>query len=885
MRECYNFGTNSNVYKCLQDRARNTSERMSSTTTLTVTVKDDDDQDPSFIYRGCSLLDGSCVNPEYTATVSSGVLSGVLAVQPDKIHAVDMDSLNRPIQYSFSSGTPSSYKNYFDIDTKTGAVRQISPVDTSVAKKFEIIVKAEESSEMKRFATAKLVITVRPVDSSPPVLTTSSNEGLVTENAPIGTPVLDNSGQAVTLSVHDDDIGPGDPQPTYTFELTTNFFRIEPDGKLVVNEEGLDRDPPSPGRFRFQVVAREKGGNAASAPLSLMVTLKDVNDNSPRLPMIPPVTVQAGDAVRRVIKVNATDKDEGENAEISYSIYHVSNNGGHKFKIDPALGVIETTGKLSAGEQYSITVQTIVEVTVVPGPNTRSPQFSQHVYEVEVSEGVAINATVLTVHAVDPENDPVTYSIASGNELRQFAINDKTGVISVIRKLDREDLTRYQMDTGGLSSTATVNIKVSDINDKNPEFVALPYEFSVLEGTVNTFVGRVTAVDADEGANAVIYYSVPEETPFAVDAMTGEIRTRVALDFEKQQEHRFVVTARDGAPDPRLATATVTVHMIDADDEVPTFEQTTYKSMVPENMPDLMVTQVKAEDPDTVQHITYIIRQGPTDLFTIDPVTGVIRTIRGLDYEREKEYVLVIGTVENPGMEPGATTRVIVTVEDRNDIPPVFTSVPPGPVTINDDVAIGYVVASLTATDSDGTSPNNKVRYELIGRGKASKYFQVDPDRGTISVRDDLKKETDTEYELSSSVAVHVRVKHANPTTADGGLGFADDVYTVELREDAPAGQIIKTMTILNVRAHPQAPLECRIIAGDEQGLFTVNMTQERACQVKLNSAKLDFETTPQYRLQIRLDTFSGLVNPDRGTTTVRIILIIDILFVMIYIK
>jgi protocadherin-15 len=90
-------------------------------------------------------------------------------------------------------------------------------------------------------------------------------------------------------------------------------------------------------------------------------------------------------------------------------------------------------------------------------------------------------------------------------------------------------------DTGGLSSTATVNIKVSDINDKNPEFVGLPYEFSVLEGMVNTFVGKVSAVDADEGQNAVIYYSVPDDTPFAVDAMTGEIRTRVALDYEKQQ--------------------------------------------------------------------------------------------------------------------------------------------------------------------------------------------------------------------------------------------------------------------------------------------------------------------------------------------------------------
>jgi len=57
-------------------------------------------------------------------------------------------------------------------------------------------------------------------------------------------------------------------------------------------------------------------------------------------------------------------------------------------------------------------------------------------------------------------------------------------VISVIRRLDREDLTRYQLmvraeDSGGLASTATVNIKVSDLNDKNPEFVDLPYEFWV----------------------------------------------------------------------------------------------------------------------------------------------------------------------------------------------------------------------------------------------------------------------------------------------------------------------------------------------------------------------------------------------------------------------
>jgi len=62
-----------------------------------------------------------------------------------------------------------------------------------------------------------------------------------------------------------------------------------------------------------------------------------------------------------------------------------------------------------------------------------------------VSEGAAINATVASVLAVDPEHDPVTYAILTGNDLRQFSIGYNTGIITVIRKLDREDLTRYQL--------------------------------------------------------------------------------------------------------------------------------------------------------------------------------------------------------------------------------------------------------------------------------------------------------------------------------------------------------------------------------------------------------------------------------------------------------
>ena len=238
-----------------------------------------------------------------------------------------------------------------------------------------------------------------------------------------------------------------------------------------------------------------------------------------------------------------------------------------------------------------------------------------------------------------------------------------------------------------------------------------------------------------------------------------------------------MVTAKDGAPDPRIATATVSVAVIDVEDELPVFSRATYEISVPENVPDYFVTDVKvlqslittlsfykkfqAEDPDTIKKITYVIHQGPTDLFRIDENSGAVYTIRGLDFEKDSQHVLTIGTLENMSNKDGSTTKVIINVEDRNDIPPVFTIIP-HPITLDDDVSIGTPVTNLVATDSDGTAPGNKVRYEIIGRGKSTKYFQIDPDSGVLRVTNDLKKEIDTEYQVLLSIL--------STTETDGGF-------------------------------------------------------------------------------------------------------------------
>ncbi|XP_063705684.1 cadherin-99C [Culicoides brevitarsis] len=902
------------------DRARNSTERLTATTTLTINVADSDDLDPSFIYRGCVLLDGACINPEYTASVPAGTLQGVLTVQPERIQAVDLDTISSPIKYSFLSGIPMSYDKYFEIDEQTGVLKQTKIVDASItARKFDIIVKAEEVSELKRFTTAKLTINVKPVDQYPPVINATSIEGYVDENSPVGTKVVDGYGKPIKLSTSDSDITEGDDKPVYGYELTTPSFSVSKDGYLLVNEEGLDRDAPSPGKFRFQIVSREMNGNAASAPLSVTVTLNDVNDNPPKLPMIEPVSIPAGDNRRTVTKVTATDNDIGENAEVTYSLYHVSNNGAKKFSINANTGEIEAHGRLLAGEHYSLTVQAsdigglssqaIVEVTINPGPNTKPPVFSKSIYEVQVSEGAELNSTVVVVKAEDPEGDPITYSLMSGNDLRQFSVGSDSGIISVIRKLDREVLTRYQLivkaeDLGGLTNSATVNIKVSDINDKNPEFDedTLPYTFSVEEGKANTTVGTVHATDGDEGINAEITYSIPDDIPFVINGKSGEIRTKIKLDYETKKEYKFVVTATDGAPDMRLGTASVTVRVVDVEDELPRFADNKLEVKVPENVPDMLIGTVQAYDPDTVQQITYVLKEGPLDTFKVDAKTGQLKTIRGLDYEAAKSHELVIGTKENSGTDAGDIIRVFVEVDDRNDIPPVFVSIPE-PVTVSDDQQIGAIVGSMPAIDGDGTSPGNVVRYEMVGRGKSLKYFTVDADSGIIRLRDDLRKDDDTEYQvdiraydlgepqLSSVATLPIFVRHilTDPNADDSlesrrtgdeptidpenvGLAFSDTVYTTSVPESTGVNATLKLIQVINSKKaiKNKNGFKCEISEGNEQHLFRVTV-EDHACAIKLISP-LDFENHTSHEMTIKLTSSKFFINPQRSSAKVKII-------------
>lgn len=888
------------------------SERLSATTTLVINVEDVDDLDPSFIYDDCLYFEGSCINPEYTATIVPGTVQKSLKIMPQAIKAIDLDALNASIRYELIDGTPNSFSDYFQIDETTAEVRQIKLVDSTVAERqFEITIKAEEVTEQKRFTTAKLTINVKPIDVYPPVIIASDLAGVIEENAPIGTRVLSiHSNNPIKFSIKDDDYSTDVELPIYSFELTTNLFAVNKDGYLIVNDSsGIDRETSE--KLLFQVIAREIHGNAASSPLSVNVTILDLNDNEPEIFEMQAVTVSAGATKRLVAQAIAKDIDAGINASITFSF--TNRTVKQKFSIDEKTGEIYSDGRLNANELWNLTIratdggglhsETSLIVNVIAGPNTKPPTFTKNIYETAVNESSNINSTVVTVHADDPETDPIQYSIMSGNDLRQFKINADNGAITIIRKLDRETLTKYQLlvraeDTGGLYTTAVVNIKVLDANDNPPIFdeSTMPYLFSVDEGKLNALVGTVQAYDIDEGRNGDVIYSVPKDVPFVINGETGEIFTKEKLSYKKKNEYEFMVRAADNGEKQLSSEIRIKISVKDIPHILPIFNKTQIEVSVPENVENAYVATVRISNPEKVPGVTYVIRKGPSrDFFKIDQKTGEIRTKEELDHELKSHHELIIGTVENDGKNPGDIIRVRVNVEDKNDIAPVFLTTP-DPVSITDDQLVGSLIASVPAVDTDSTSPGNVVRYEMTGKGKALKFFHIDPDNGNIRIKDDLRKDTSNQYEINvraydlgepqlSSVSTlivfvkHIQNKnfesttvHVQESTEELGLAFGDDSYVTNIPESTSLNATIKLIPIFNLKKSTRTKnaFSCEIIAGNEMNLFSV-IIEELACAVKLKIG-LDFENKTTHELKIKLHSSKQRVNQQKSIAVLKIL-------------
>ncbi|CAB4065760.1 PCDH15 [Lepeophtheirus salmonis] len=863
------------------DRALNTEDRFTSTTTLTIKVQDSDDLPPVFNH------------PEgYTAEVISGYPVSTLHISPEKIHAEDQDSLRTEVVYSLVDGIPINYDVYFGIDPNSGVISQRQVIDKAQYDRFEIMVRGTEKTG--RHIDAKLTINVLAEDKSPPVLRSSSNNGYIDEGAEIGTYVTDINGNRIDFSITDDDIEDGVELQTldsYDIELTTKYFQIDQEGYLIVNQSDIDRDPPFQPVLTFQIFAREKFDSfKSSSPVQLTISIRDINDNSPVFAPISDITLTAGTTRRIVTHFNATDKDSDK--FIVYKLLSVSNNGRQKFFLNSKTGLLEVIAPIYDGEQYAITVEAkdngglsniaVLRVNTRPMPNVQKPKFDRFLYDIKIREGVPKFTSVVETMAKDPENSPVLYSIISGNELEHFVMEESTGIVRAMSVLDREAHSSYNLtiraqDNGGKFSTVALTITVLDENDNTPEFQNLPFSFRVTEGTLREFVGEVSAVDVDQSSNGKVFYYLNEtEDTFSIEELTGRIYTLKSLDFEEQSVHYLVIGAKDNGSPALSATATATILVQDISDETPIFENPLYNISISENNePELLLTTVQAIDKDSEPSITYRIITGDRKRFRVNQTTGDVYATHKFDYEKEFYYSLVIGTEEgffDGELSGEAVTKVEIHIEDLNDVPPHFVKVPYGQtISIRNNVPIGQKIGSVQAEDSSGLTPIDTIGFNMSSDGStknADKYFGVDPVKGDILIVGNLTEDIIEEYQLEivtysienpqlqSSILIRVVIKIVTSLYTGPGLGFEELEYEIDMEENA------KNNLVISIRTNENQEL---------QGIFVSRVNEKKECDLILNTDEIDRERNDRYEILVELQSRPEFINTDRNEVHIRV--------------
>ncbi|XP_033373096.1 cadherin-8 [Parus major] len=433
---------------------------------------------------------------------------------------------------------------------------------------------------------------------------------------------------------------------------------------------------------------------------------------------------------------------------------------------------------------------------------------------------------------LDPGSSKIKYILSGDGAGTIFVINDKTGDIHAMKRLDREEKAEYTLtaqavdrDTNQpLEPPSEFIIKVQDINDNAPEFVEGPYHATVPEmSVVGTFVTKVTATDADDpvyGNSAKLVYSILEGQPyFSIEPHTAIIKTALPnMDREAKEEYFVVIQAKDmgGHMGGLSGTTTVTITLSDVNDNPPKFAQSLYHFSVMEDVAlGEPIGRVKANDLDIGENAksSYDIIEGDgMDVFeiTTDAQTqdGIIRVRKPLDFETKKSYTLKVEAANihiDPRFLSGGpfkdTATVKIVVEDADE-PPVFSS-PTYLLEVHENAALNSVLGQVTAHDPDVSS--SPIRFSIDRHTDLERQFNINAEDGKITLATPLDRETSTWHNITivatetrnhsqvSRVPVAIKVLDVN----DNAPEFASE-HEAFLCENGKPGQVIQIVSAVD---------------------------------------------------------------------------------------
>lgn len=473
---------------------------------------------------------------------------------------------------------------------------------------------------------------------------------------------------------------------------------------MVLNKE-LDREQQ--GEVTLILTASDGGTPPRSGSIAIHVTILDANDNAPvfsqdiyeaSLPENSPL-----DTV--VVKVTATDIDEGPNGEVVYEFSRLSSKARSAFSLDAVTGEIRVIGPIDFEEDtkfeilvegkdaFGLSSDTKVIIDIID-VNDNSPVVFIKSLNNPIPENAPLGTEVgiINVQDVDSEKNGQVRCLIQHDVPFQL-LPSITNYYSLVTtaELDRELLSDYNItitatDEGSppLSSSKVLQLSVADVNDNPPAFEQQSYSAHVNENnTPGSPLCAVTAKDPDWRQNGTVIYSlfpseingIPVSSFVSINGDTGVIHAVRSFDYEQFKSFKARVIARDNGSPQLSSNVTILVLLSDMNDNIPQIlypapdENTFMTEMVPKAAQgNSLVSKVIAVDADSGQNAWlsyYIVKSTDPGLFNIGVHSGEIRTQRDISETDVMKQTLVISVRDNGKPPMSATCTVNLLISDN----------------------------------------------------------------------------------------------------------------------------------------------------------------------------------------------------------------------------